>query len=92
MNDMQQVLLDGFFPKYEITAEPITNQKTGLKEIGLLYEADPAITHHLAYFLGKHKIDGKSNMSPNAILFNGGVMKPDPVRKRIKEVLGTWTN
>ncbi len=90
MNDVQQLILDGFFPKCEITAEPITNQKTGLKEIGLLYEADPAITHHLAYFLSRHKIDGESNRSPNAILFNGGVMKADPVRKRIKEVLSSW--
>lgn len=90
MNDVQQVILDGFFPKCEITAEPITNQKTGLKEIGLSYEADPAITHHLAYFLGRHKIDGENNRSPNAIIFNGGVMKPEPVRKRIKEVLSSW--
>ena len=91
MNDVQQVILDGFFPNCEITAEPITNQKTGLKEIGLSYEADPAITHHLAYFLGRHKIDGKSNRSPNVIIFNGGVMKPEPVRKRIKELLSSWS-
>jgi molecular chaperone DnaK (HSP70) len=90
MNDVQQLILDGFFPKCEITAEPITNQKTGLKEIGLLYEADPAITHHLAYFLSRHKIDGEKYRLPNAIIFNGGVMKPDPVRKRIKEVLSSW--
>jgi molecular chaperone DnaK (HSP70) len=90
MNDVQQLILDGFFPKCEITAEPITNQKTGLKEIGLLYEADPAITHHLAYFLSRHKIDGERNRLPNAIIFNGGVMKADPVRKRIKEVLSSW--
>jgi len=90
MNEVQQLILDGFFPQCEITAEPITNQKTGLKEIGLLYEADPAITHHLAHFLGRHKIDGKSNRLPNAILFNGGVMKADPIKKRIKEVLSSW--
>jgi molecular chaperone DnaK (HSP70) len=90
MHDVQQVILDGFFPTCERTAEPITNQKTGLKEIGLLYEADPAITHHLAYFLSRHKMDGERNRSPNAIIFNGGVMKADPVRKRIKEVLSSW--
>ena len=90
MNDVQQIILDGFFPECEITAEPITNQKTGLKEIGLSYESDPAITHHLASFLGRHKIDGESNRAPNAIIFNGGVMKPEPVRKRIKEVLSSW--
>lgn len=90
MNEVQQLILDGFFPQCEITAEPITNQKTGLKEIGLLYEADPAITHHLAHFLSRHKIDGESNRLPNAILFNGGVMKADPIKKRIKEVLSSW--
>ncbi|MDL1967325.1 MAG: Hsp70 family protein [Deltaproteobacteria bacterium] len=91
MNDVQQLILDGFFPNCEITAKPITNQKTGLKEIGLSYEADPAITHHLASFLGRHKIDGESNRLPNAILFNGGVMKADPVRQRIKAILSSWT-
>jgi len=91
MDDVQRLILDGFFPKCEISAEPIRNQKTGLKEIGLSYEADPAITRHLAYFLSRHKIDGESNRSPNAILFNGGVMKADPVRKRIKEILSSWT-
>jgi molecular chaperone DnaK (HSP70) len=90
MNEVQQLILDGFFPKCEITAEPITNQKTGLKEIGLSYEADPAITHHLASFLGRQKINGENYRLPNAIIFNGGVMKADPVRKRIKEVLSSW--
>ena len=90
MDEVQQLILDGFFPKCEITAEPITNQKAGIREIGLSYEADPAITHHLASFLGRQKIDGENYRLPNAILFNGGVMKADPVRERIKEVLTSW--
>ena len=90
MNEVQQLILDGFFPKCEINARPITNQKAGIKEIGLSYEADPAITHHLAAFLGKQKTDGENYRLPNAILFNGGVMKPDLIKKRIKEVLSSW--
>lgn len=91
MDEVQQLILDGFFPKCEITAELITNQKAGIREIGLSYEADPAITHHLASFLGRQKIDGENYRLPNAILFNGGVMKADPVRERIKETLSSWT-
>jgi molecular chaperone DnaK (HSP70) len=90
MDEVQQLILDGFFPKCEITAELITNQKAGIREIGLSYEADPAITHHLASFLGRQKIDGENYRLPNAILFNGGVMKADPVRERIKETLSSW--
>jgi molecular chaperone DnaK (HSP70) len=55
MDEVQQLILDGFFPKCEITAELITNQKAGIREIGLSYEADPAITHHLASFLGRQR-------------------------------------
>src|SRR5690606_3979393 len=28
---------------------------------------------------------------PNAILFNGGVFKADPLRRRVIEVLGSWS-
>ena len=91
MDEVQQLILDGFFPKCEITAEPIINQKAGIREIGLSYEADPAITHHLASFLSRQKIDGENYRLPNAILFNGGVMKAGPVRERIKEIVSSWT-
>ena len=90
MNDVQQVILDGFFPKCEITAVPIIKQQAGIKEIGLSYEADPAITHHLASFLHRQKIDGENYRAPNAIIFNGGVMKSDIIRERLKEILSTW--
>ena len=55
-----------------------------MQEIGLPFAHDPAITKHLAKFLGDHRL-------PTAVFFNGGVMKGQPMRRRIEEVLGSWT-
>ena len=57
---MDQVILDGFLPACEPSASPQKVPKAGIKEIGLAYEADPAVTRHLARFLrpaggGRHR-------------------------------------
>jgi hypothetical protein len=52
--------------------------------MGLPYAHDPAITRHLAEFLGRFE------RMPTAVLFNGGVMKADKLRTRIVELLRTW--
>lgn len=83
---VNRVLVDGFFPKCEATTMPAQGNRVGLQELGLSYESDPAVTHHLAKFLRQN--DGRI---PSAILFNGGIMKADPVRQRITELLTDWT-
>ena len=80
-DEFRQVILDGFFPVCESDAMPVEKQKAGIREQGLSYEADPAITRHIAKFLGQ---------IPTAVLFNGGVMKAAPLRNRIMDVISSW--
>ena len=88
--EVEQIILDGFFPKCERTSKPAVQQRVGLHEMGLAYEADPAITRHLANFLSSHQRGGEALELPNAIFFNGGVMKSATVRKRVIDVISSW--
>jgi molecular chaperone DnaK (HSP70) len=83
---VEQVLLDGFFPNCERTAGPASPQKTGIREMGLAYASDPAVTRHLAKFLQQYS----GEKLPTAVLFNGGVIKAQKVRSRIMEVMSSW--
>ena len=85
-DDVEKVLLDGFFPLCGRDDRPKKQRGAGLQEIGLPYAADAAITRHVAAFLGVHAPD----KVPGAVLFNGGVFKPDALRNRILDVLGQW--
>jgi hypothetical protein len=75
-------LLDGFFPECDSLARPYRAQ-TALKEWGLPYTPDGAVTRHLADFL-------RARPRVDAILFNGGSLHPEPVRQRICELVGRW--
>jgi molecular chaperone DnaK (HSP70) len=83
---VEKELLDGFFPVCERTATPISPKKTGIREIGLAYASDPAVTHHLAKFLQQNN----GETLPTMVLFNGGVIKAKNVRNRIMEVMSSW--
>jgi molecular chaperone DnaK (HSP70) len=85
-NAVEEIMLDGFFPICERTAAPVSPQKTGIREMGLAYASDPAVTHHLAKFLQQNSGDAM----PTAVLFNGGVLKAQNVRNRIIEVMSSW--
>ena len=90
-NELESVILEGFFPVCEASAMPRRQQKVGLQEAGLSYESDPAVTRHMAKFISQHQSGTPETPElPTAILFNGGVMKPDAVRERVMEVLGSW--
>ncbi|MGM0451642.1 MAG: Hsp70 family protein [Thermodesulfobacteriota bacterium] len=92
-NDVESVLLDGFFPKCEASAQPVAVQRAGLQEAGLVYESDPAVTRHIAAFLNRQTApDAQGPEVPDAVLFNGGVMKAETIRQRIKDVLGSWSD
>lgn len=93
---IQRVILDGFFPRCEMTAEPVAPQRFGIKEFGLSYESDPAITRHLANFIHRRKGEGEvdaedAKLIPTAVLFNGGVMKAPAVRRHVLDILSSWT-
>jgi molecular chaperone DnaK (HSP70) len=80
---LESTLVDGFFPVVDADARPQAPRRIGLSALGLPYAQDPAITRHLAAFLGRHR-------APTAILFNGGVTKAPLLRDRIVSVIGGW--
>ncbi len=92
--ELEAVLVDGFFPACEVSDYPKARPKTGIREMGLPYEADPAVTRHLARFLGRQSRGGEESMDgrpyPSAVLFNGGVMKAAVLRERVLAVLSHW--
>jgi len=77
-------LLDGFFPKVALDAKAQKRRAAGLREMGLPYAHDPAITRHLAEFIARFE------RMPTHVLFNGGVMKAAQLQARIVELLGEW--
>ena len=98
--DLDQVLVEGFFPKVASGELPTRQRRVGFQELGLPYAADPAITKHLAQFLSEQVRNspeaagirrGPSGLAcPTHILFNGGVMKAAVLRDRVVEVLNSW--
>jgi molecular chaperone DnaK (HSP70) len=99
--DVEQVVIDGFFPRVGRGEEPSRGSRAGLQEFGLPFVADPAITRHLAAFLRRHRTEaigqGQAEMTaadrparPDAILFNGGALTPLVVRQRVVEVVSSW--
>ncbi len=88
--DVRQVILEGFFPQCDRTATPTSGNKTGIRELGLSYEADPAVTRHLARFLSRQDGEETGPTLPTGVLFNGGVMKSAAVRRRIMDVISGW--
>ncbi|MGO9270156.1 MAG: Hsp70 family protein [Terriglobia bacterium] len=98
--DLNQVLVDGFFPKVASDETPARQRRIGFQELGLPYAADAAITKHLARFLSQQAQSspelakvrrGKTGLAcPTHVLFNGGVMKAALLRERLIEVLNGW--
>lgn len=98
--DVENVLVEGFFPASKLEEEPRKQRGVGLQELGLSYAADPAVTKHLAAFLVRNqevlgqrtstKKGKKKAAHPTALLFNGGVFKAEPLKQRMVEVLNQW--
>ena len=53
--DVQQIAVDGFFPIVGPEEMPVLRRAGGLRESGLPYAADAAISKHLARFLSRAK-------------------------------------
>ena len=98
--DLNRILVEGFFPKVRSDEMPARQRRIGFQELGLPYAADAAVTKHLARFLSQQVQDspeasnirrGRSGLAcPTHVLFNGGVMKADVLRRRLVEVLNSW--
>lgn len=83
-DDARALLVDGFFPACAADDRPARRRAAGLRELGLHYAADAAVTRHLAEFLDRH------DSAPTAVLWNGGVMKAAAIRTRVLAVLADW--
>jgi molecular chaperone DnaK (HSP70) len=92
--ELAHLLLEGFLPVIAADARPQAPKRVGLTTLGLPYASDPAITRHLAAFLGRDSLprpQGHSFVHPTAILFNGGVTHSVVIRERIAAIVGQWT-
>ena len=88
-DEVDQILVEGFFPQCALTDRPQTQRRTALQEVGLPYAADPGITRHLAAFLSRQHATG-AGTEPTAVLFNGGVMRAAALQERLLTVLNGW--
>ncbi len=95
--EIEKIMLDGFFTIVSPGDMPLKQTGLGITEISLPYASDPAITRHLAKFLKEHvnnedytKKSGAAFIRPDAVLFNGGVMKSDILQQRVLEVVNGW--
>jgi molecular chaperone DnaK (HSP70) len=87
-DEIERLILDGFLPPCRLDEAVLRQSTQGLKEWGLPYASDPAITRHLAAFLRRHLKEGEF---PDALLFNGGALKSKAIRGRIIESLEEWS-
>ena len=100
-DEVARTLIDGFFPEVAVGARPAARSRGALTRLGLPYAQDPAVTRHLAAFLGAQAgaVDdlpgfeprrGGSFLQPTAVLFNGGVFKAGVLAERVLKVLNDW--
>ena len=80
--EVERLVLDGFFPVCDARRQPYRTQ-SGLRDWGLPYAADSAITHHLADFL-------RDRPRVDAVLFNGGSLHATILRRRLLDQIAAW--
>jgi hypothetical protein len=81
-DEVERVVLDGFFPVCDARAQPYRTQ-AGLRDWGLPYAADSAVTRHLADFL-------RDRPRVDAVLFNGGSLHAAVLRNRLLDQIAAW--
>ena len=91
--EVETTLMNGFLPPCGPDEFPARKPRIGIREMGLPYEADPAMTRHLARFLNRQRSipEIQAGAYPTAVLFNGGVMKPKILRQRLSGLLSQWS-
>lgn len=87
--EVEKLLIDGFLPKTKVDERPERGQ-SGFREFGLPFASDPAMTRHLAAFLGAHgEAHGKA-VKPDIVLFNGGFFASPQLQERLLDVVSGW--
>ncbi len=102
-DEVVELLRDGFLPLTAPEEMPVRTRLSGLREVGLPYASDPAITKHLAAFLrqaarardwgsgaASRLTIGPKMVRPDAVLFNGGFCIPEIAHERIVEAIAKW--
>ena len=85
--EVEEVLLGGFYPEIGPEDAGDTDEKgTGLREMGLPFCSDPAVTRHLLRFIKRHA----GGRMPSIVLYNGGSLKPAMLRDRFTGLLSKW--
>ena len=79
--ELRETVLEGFFPDCEASERP-RKKGVGLREWGLPYAEESAVTRHLAGFLEGRRVD--------AVLYNGGSVTPDFLRRRLSDLVTRW--
>ena len=99
-----EATLDQFLPIVEVAdaADTTRDRRLGLRELGLPFESDPAITRHLVRFLIRSSATlpdshraliacGRQRLlRPDLVLFNGGFFTPPIARARVARTLAHW--
>jgi hypothetical protein len=95
--EVLDILTTGFLPIAASDEILVPGRSTGLRELGLPYASDPAITKHLAAFLTqaaalvRNVSSSNPRMArPDAVLFNGGFCAPVITRDRIVDAIANW--
>jgi hypothetical protein len=99
--EVSRTLVEGFFPEVPVSARPAARSRAALTKLGLPYAQDPAVTRHLAAFLGMQTgatqdlpgftAKGEGGfLHPTAVLFNGGVFKAGMLAERILGLVNQW--
>jgi molecular chaperone DnaK (HSP70) len=97
--EVEETLTRGFLPLTAPGDLPAREKRSGLRELGLPYAGEAAITKHLAEFLTRSAQSDSSAIPqsslpslarPDAILFNGGFFAPALTRERIVAALAGW--
>ena len=81
-DEVERLVLDGFFPICDARARPYRTQ-SGLRDWGLPYATDSAVTHHLADFL-------RDRPPVDAVLFNGASLRSSVLRQRLLDQIAAW--
>jgi len=102
-DEVERILIDGFFPVTSSEDLPQRHKAGGLMEVGLPYEPDAGVTRHLARFLrqeaarnefagtqGKVRRGPSGLACPTHVLLNGGVFQAGILRERVMRVLNSW--
>ncbi len=87
--EVASALTEGFLPLTRPEDLPARDRRVGLRELGLPYETEPAITRHLAAFLTRAGSDD-TMVRPDAVLFNGGFFTPALARSQVLDALAAW--